>query len=200
VSRIASQSCGFKALTPEETSKLQAAVRTLLASGMSLAISNVKGTVGEGSVQGNFKVELLKAAPVAQAAGGAGEAIELAKLLRSSGEITLTGKAITGEQRAMALDMGVATEVAGGLRAAFEYADGLLKTNGQQVEAGGLRTALATADRRINTLLGVQAAVETPATPPVAEAAPEEGAARPEAGAVVVPSGTPTPRVSARQP
>ena len=59
--------------------------------------------------------------------------------------------------------MGFATEGPGGLKAGFEYADGLLKANGRVFDAGPLQVALSGADRRLNAFLGVPVAVrETP--------------------------------------
>jgi hypothetical protein len=131
-------------------------VRTALTGGLSLGITEVKGSVGDGSLEGFLKVELKKAAQAAVAAAGAEPvAIELANLLTSSGEITVKGNAINAGQRQMAVGMGIATEVPGGLKATFEFADGLFKANGRVFDASAVQVALSTADRRLNTFLGV---------------------------------------------
>jgi hypothetical protein len=98
-----------------------------------------------------------------------------ATLLGASGELVVKGSMVNAQQRQMAVSMGFATEVQGGLKAAFEYSDGLLKANGRAFDAGALQVALATADRRLNTFLGVSMPVrDAPKSAPVAvlEAAP----------------------------
>ena len=180
IQRIGSETCGFKSLKPEEEQKLRAAVRTALTGGLSLGIDGVKGTIGGGSLEGFLKVELKKAAAAVAATTGEPAAIDLAKLLGASGELVVKGNVVNAEQRQMAVGMGFATEVQGGLKAAFEYSEGLLKANGRVFDAGALQVALATADRRLNTFLGVSMPVqEAPNGGPLAalEAAPPADAA-----------------------
>ncbi len=156
IQQIGRESCGFKSIKAEEAQKLRAAVRTALTGGLSLGITEVKGSIGDGSLEGFLKVELKQAAQAAVVAVGAEPvAIELANLLASSGEITVKGNAINAGQRQMAVGMGVATEVPGGLKATFEYADGLFKANGRVFDGSAVQVALSTADRRLNTFLGV---------------------------------------------
>jgi uncharacterized protein YdgA (DUF945 family) len=175
IQRIGSETCGFKSLKPEEEQRLRAAVRTALTGGLSLGIDGVKGTIGDGSLEGFLKVELKKAAAAVAATTGEPAAIDLATLLGASGELVVKGSMVNAQQRQMAVSMGFATEVQGGLKAAFEYSDGLLKANGRAFDAGALQVALATADRRLNTFLGVSMPVrDAPKSAPVAvlEAAP----------------------------
>ena len=161
IQKIGRDSCGFRSIKAEEEQKLRAAVRTALTGGLSLGITEVKGTIGDGSLEGFLKVELKKAAELATVAAGAEPvAIELAKLLGSSGEITVKGNAVSAEQRRMAVETGFATEVPGGLKAAFEYAEGLFKVNGRVFDASAVQVALSTADRRLNTFLGVSMPVQ----------------------------------------
>jgi len=159
IQRISSDSCSFRSLKAEEEQKLRAAVRTLLTGGLALGINGIKGTVGDGSLEGFLKVELKKAGPAAATAAAAADAgavaIDLAALLASSGEITVKGKVVNERQREMAVGLGIATEIPGGLKVAFDYADGVLKANGRVFDAGPLQVALSTADRRLNTFLGV---------------------------------------------
>ena len=46
------------------------------------------------------------------------------------------------------------------VKAAFEYADGLFRVNGRVFDASAVQVALATADRRLNTFLGVSMPVQ----------------------------------------
>jgi hypothetical protein len=186
IQRIGTESCGYRRLKPEDRRNLRAAVRTALTGGLSLDITDVKGSIGDGSLEGFLRVELKKAAPaVALATAGTDPvAIDLANLLVSSGELTLKGDAMKPRQRAMAISMGVATEVPGGLKAAFEYGDGLLKANGRVFDAGPLQVALSGADRGLNAFLGVPAA---------AREAPKAEAGAPSDGA---PAAAPPPRAA----
>jgi hypothetical protein len=174
IQRIGNESCGFRSLKPEEAQTLQAAVRTALTGGLSLGITGIKGAVGDGSLEGALSVELKKASQAVTAAGAAPAAIDLANLLVARGELILKGNAVNAQQRELAVGMGLATEASGGLKAAFEYADGLFKANGRVFDAGPVQVALSGADRRLNSFLGVsQPAREAPA----AGAAPAPGQA-----------------------
>jgi hypothetical protein len=198
IQRIGSETCGFNSLKPEEEQKLRAAVRTVLTGGLSLGIDGVKGTLGDGSLEGFMKVELKKAADAVAATTGEPAAIDLAKLLGASGELVVKGNVVNAEQRQMAVGMGFATEVQGGLKAAFENSDGLLKANGRAFDAGALQVALASADRRLNNFLGVSMPVrEVPEGAPVAvleaeaaaDAAPAVAAPAPLVNAAMVRPG-----------
>ncbi|MCE2945567.1 MAG: DUF945 family protein [bacterium] len=182
IQRIASESCSFRSLKPEEEQKLRASVRTLITGGLALGVTGVKGTIGGGSLEGFLKVELKKA-DAAAAAGAAPVAIDLARLLTSSGEVVIKGNAIKPDQREMAVGTGFATEVPGGLKAAFEYADGVLKANGRVFDAGPLQVALSTADRRLNTFLGVSMPANV--EPKNENLSPEPGPAADAGGAPV---------------
>jgi len=185
IQRISRESCSFRLLKPEEARQLRVAVRTLLTSGLALGVDSIRGTIGEGSLEGFLKVELKKAAPAPAAVAEADAvAVDLSRLLSSRGEIMLKGNAVTAQQREMAVGMGIASAQPGGLKAAFDYADGILKVNGRVFDAGPLQVALSAADRRLNTFLGVALPVERapagalqPAEPaPMADEAPPPAA------------------------
>jgi hypothetical protein len=52
IQKIGQESCGFKSIKAEEAQKLRAAVRTALTGGLSLGITEVKGSIGDGSLEG----------------------------------------------------------------------------------------------------------------------------------------------------
>jgi len=170
ISRIASDTCGMQNMTADEDTRLRQAVRTLLTQGFSMGIPKLAGTVGEGSISGSLNVELMAAK------GGGQGAVELARLLKSSGKLTVKGAVITPDQKQMAVAMGLATEVADGLEATYDYLDGVFKANGRVFDAGHVQTALASADGEINRFLNTP---RLAANQPKAAPAPEPMAQAP---------------------
>lgn len=201
LSTIISDSCGLQALTADEGQKLREAVVTLLTRGFSAGIAQLRGKSAEGSIDGQWTVELQPAKD--------GQ-IHLATQLRSSGRLDLLGKVITDKQRQMALGRGLAVEQDKGLRASYEYADGLLKVNGRTMDAGGFQEALVLADARIAEQLaqwdpgrGVRRAVAAAPAPKTAEpvATPEPApAAAPAAPATPEPAPAAAPAPTAAAP
>jgi Flp pilus assembly protein TadD len=192
ISRVASDSCGLQNLTTDEDSRVRSAVRTLLASGLSMGIPKLAGTVGEGSLDGQLSIDLMATK------GDAGGAVALAKLLKSSGKLTLSGNVLNANQKQMAVAMGVATETPKGLEAAYEYVDGIFKANGRVFDAGKVQTVLASADQEINRFLNTPRLAANKATAPadaplaMPTVAPAEAPAAPaETAPVSAPSSAP---------
>lgn len=163
--QIVGDTCGLEHATADETARLRTALRTLMARGFTLGVPRIAATVSSGSLEGRLQVELKPTA------GGENAPILLAEVLRSSGQITLKGDVVSADQKQMALAMGVATEIPGGLQAGYEYAEGLLKANGRSLDAGSVQLALAQADQGINAFLSSNEAVAL-ALRPAPEAAP----------------------------
>lgn len=188
VGQIFGDTCGLEHATADETAKLRTALRTLMARGFTLGIPRIAGTVGNGSLDGRLQVELKPTA------GGDSAPILLARVLRSNGQITLKGDVVSAEHKQMALALGVATEVPGGLQAGYDYADGLLKANGRSFDAGGVQAALAQADQAINAFLSSNEAVAL-ALRPVPQ---DEAATEPPAGSMAMsPVEAPAPVAAA---
>ncbi len=191
VGQVLGDTCGLERATADETTRLRTALRTLMARGFTLGIPRIAGTVGGGSLEGQLHVELKPTA------GGENAPILLARVLRSQGQLTLKGEVVTAEQKQMAVAMGFATEVPGGLHASYEYAEGLLKANGRSFDAGNVQTALAHADQVLNAFLSSNEAValalhqapdDRPPTEAPAEAPIAATVSAPEPAASMIPT------------
>ncbi|MBQ0934191.1 DUF945 family protein [Ideonella paludis] len=140
ISTLFDASCGLDALTADESKRLGDALNTVLTKGFSMGIPTLKGKAKDGKIDGELLVEV-------QAAKGGKPSLEAQ--LKSSGRLDVGGQALTDEQRKMAVGLGAAVEQGDGLRASFEYADGLLKLNGRSIDASGFQAALRNADQAI---------------------------------------------------
>jgi hypothetical protein len=129
---------------------------------MSIGIPALKGSGEGGQVSASLMVELLPASD---------GKIALEKYLRSSGQLTVTGTLLNPSQIDMALTSGFAEKVPGGVKAAFNYQDGLLKISDKSLDAGMVKNALAQADKAIEGFLRPKAG---PAPAVIEEVADEE--------------------------
>ena len=159
---IGKASCGFRNMTADESQQVRKAVETLMTSGMSIGIPALKGSGEGGQVSASLMVELLPASD---------GKIALEKYLRSSGQLTVTGTLLNPSQIDMALTSGFAEKVPGGVKAAFNYQDGLLKISDKSLDAGMVKNALAQADKAIEGFLRPKAG---PAPAVIEEVADEE--------------------------
>ncbi|WP_287365650.1 DUF945 family protein [Thauera sp.] len=157
IAQVFSETCGLQHLTTDEDSRFRTAVRTLITQGFSVGISKLAGSIGKGSIQGQFMLEAGKA-------GNPSAPIELARALRSSGELVVKGDALTSDHKEMALALGLFEQLPDTLKASFEYTDGLLRTNGRVLDAGDVQNGLRFADTAINTFLDAPLTVEASAT------------------------------------
>jgi len=187
-----SASCGLQAMTANEGKAVRDAVQRLLTRGFSAGIGQLSGRSGEGAIDGQWSVELQPAR---------GAQIRLAEQLRSSGRLDVGAGLLTPEQRQTLLAMGFAVENAAGLRASYDYADGLLKVNGRTLDAGGFQQTLAEADTRIAAQLaawGDTRVAQAPKPAPMIEETEDE---EPEApAAVATAASTAAPAVAAAAP
>jgi len=161
---LSGKSCNFRNLTKEEELLMRTATRNLLTAGFSAGIPKLSGAIDGGSLEGHMMVELLKSA---------GPDIKLASTLKSSGELAVIGKAITAEEKKMAVSFGIATETALGLKASFDYANGVLKVNGRAFDATLAEKSLSEIDKGINDFLSGKAKTVEP-VPVAPEEAPAE--------------------------
>jgi Flp pilus assembly protein TadD/uncharacterized protein YdgA (DUF945 family) len=194
IGKILGEACSLDNTTADEQKRLRDAVRTLVSQGFSLGIEKLAGKVGDGAVDGQLMVQLQ--------AGAANAPVALARLLKASGQLTLTGAAVKPEQKDFLLGMGVAEAVPNGLRASFSYADGLLKANGRAFDGGQAQVALAQADRQINSFLAgdTRMAAKGAARPAPAEAGQDEDKAPPAAAVTVAAAPAQAPQPPAEAP
>lgn len=138
---VLGSSCGIETLTRDESAKVRQAVQTLLASGMNGGITKLSGKGKQGAIDGKFTLDL--------AAVGAGQAISFARQLSSSGELAVQGDLLPPTPRQIALNSGLAREIANGLQSSFAFEKGLLKVNGKAFDASGVQNALASLDTAV---------------------------------------------------
>ena len=73
--------------------------------------------------------------------------------LTSKGELTLTGKDMQAQQKKTLISLGFAKEVPNGIRASYDYANGVLKLNDKVSNAALLDTMLHNIDQQIRSFL-----------------------------------------------
>lgn len=168
MSTVFSASCGLKSATADEQERFRKAFNTLMVRGFSVGIPKLAAKAAEGSIDGRW---LLTLAPAR------GQAPSLAEQLKSSGQIDVRGSALKPEQRDFAVAMGIAVEHEQGLRASYDYSDGLLKVNGRTLDAAQVKTALQGADLQMQVALsgplGVPAVAQAPVPVPAQAPSPE---------------------------
>ncbi|MEY4211606.1 MAG: hypothetical protein RLZ92_1987 [Pseudomonadota bacterium] len=144
----------FQNLTAEEQTQYRAALRQLIAQGVTMGISKLSGTVTNGGetsqIDGNLIVNIRPNSDANQAN------IQLAKLLESSGQLIFNGKAIDAGQKQQIVQMGFARATPEGLKADYEYSAGILKTNGRIIDDSFLQEQLINVDNQINDFLSGQ--------------------------------------------
>ena len=172
---LSGQSCGFRNLTLDEKERARVATRGVLMQGFSAGIAKVTGTVDGGSLNGKWLLELGKSA---------GPELALATALKSTGELTLTGKAVSAEEKKTAVSYGLATETPLGLKATLNYSDGILKLNNQVFDATLFLNAVSAMEKEINDFLSGKV---KPKAPAAALPAAEENQAPTEEGGEVDP-------------
>ncbi len=189
LSRLVGDTCGFQNMTADEEQSFRKALRTLLVQGFSIGVPKLAGTVGNGSLEGRLTLEARKAASPTGP-------ISLASMFRSSGELLVRGEALAGDKKQQALALGFTQHKDGSLKGRFEYADGILRTNGRVFDGSAVLAGLGSADQAINAFLdgGSPLARRAPAAvPPMPQPVQEEEEA-PEvaaAPAVAVPVAAP---------
>lgn len=141
---LAQATCDFRNLTRQEKDILQQHVRTLLFEGFSIGISRLAGSVDGDQLAGKWQMILAKTQ---------GDHFSLQSVLSSQGELSLSGKNIPLQQKNTIIALGLATATPEGMRASYEFAQGILKVNGKLSHAAWLDTLLNHLDEEIRSLL-----------------------------------------------
>lgn len=184
LAEIARESKSFRNLTQEENKRYRKAVKQAINRGFSTGITKLSGSVGNAEQQSGLNGQLtIEVKPNADPDAD----IQLAKMLQSSGQVSVTGNAIGEEQKNQWLEMGVAKAGADGIQAGFDYSAGILKTNDRIVEEPWLQQTLAETDAQINRFLNEAdsaapaAGLEHVIDSPTEAAAGDSAAAQPQA-------------------
>jgi uncharacterized protein YecT (DUF1311 family) len=137
-------------LTVEEDQKLRSAIRELINQGLTVSLAKLAGTVKSAadtsSIEGNLKI-------VINPNSAKDQAIQLAKVLESSGQVLFKGNVLGEEQKIQLTQMGTAVLTPEGLKASYEYSAGILKTNERVFEQQDVSAALLSFDNYINEFL-----------------------------------------------
>lgn len=147
---LSEDSASIQNLTVEEDQKYRAALRELINQGLSVSLTKLAGTVKNAadtsSIDGNFKI-------VIKPNSAKNQAIQLATVLESSGQIILKGNVLGDEQKNQLTQLGSAVSTPDGLKASYEYSAGILKTNERIFDQQTVQAALISADTYINAFL-----------------------------------------------
>jgi len=141
---LAQRTCNFQNLTQQEQGKLRDSFQKLLFEGFSVGISRLAGTVDGGELDGKWLMTLAKTQ---------GNEFSLMSVLSSEGELTLTGKDIKPQQKKTLISLGFAIATPDGVRASYDFANGILKVNGRVSDAVLVDTALQNMDQQIRSFL-----------------------------------------------
>jgi uncharacterized protein YdgA (DUF945 family) len=141
---LAQRTCNFQNLTQQEQGKLRDSFQKLLFEGFSVGISRLAGTVDGGELDGKWLTKLAKTQ---------GNEFSLMSVLSSEGELTLTGKDIKPQQKKTLISLGFAIATPDGVRASYDFANGILKVNGRVSDAVLVDTALQNMDQQIRSFL-----------------------------------------------
>jgi uncharacterized protein YecT (DUF1311 family) len=147
---LSEDSSSIQNLTVEEDQKYRAAIRELVNQGLSVSLTKLAGTVKNAAdtsaIDGNFKI-------VIKPNSAKDQAIQLAKVLESSGQVILKGNVLGDEEKNQLTQIGTAVSTPDGLKASYEYSAGILKTNERIFDQQTVQAALISADNYINGFL-----------------------------------------------
>lgn len=159
---IAKQTKSLQNLTLEDNKRYRTALKQVLNQGFSTGITKLSGTIGNAAAKSALNGQIvIDLKPNGNPQGN----IELAKMLRSSGQVSFTGNALDQTQLTQLVQMGFAKATPEGLQAAYDYSAGILKANDRIIDEPQIQQTLMSADSEINNFLNE----------PQAGAAPEPG-------------------------
>ncbi|WP_153160203.1 DUF945 family protein [Zoogloea sp. 1C4] len=192
ISRLFGDTCGLQNMTADEDETFRKALRTLMTQGFSFGIPKLAGTVGQGSLDGKLMVEARKSM-------SASAPISLANMLKASGEMVLKGKVLDAGKLQTMQAMGFTQGPDGSLKGSFEYAEGVLRTNGRIFDGSAMQASLGGADQVLNAFLDKPKLARNAAPAPslqapapiIADEEPEVAEAQPAAPAAPAPVAAP---------
>ena len=140
-------SCGFQQMTADEQSRTRQALGSMLARGMKVGLRKLALTTEDGSIDGRIEVEMTPSKD---------DTPSLVKQLRSSGEVSLSLKRLSNEQREAILGLGFEQSQDNALKASFEISSAALTVNGKPqrgVDIAMLVEGLHSADLSLASML-----------------------------------------------
>ena len=122
LNQVFRSSCGFQQMTADEQSRAKQAVGRMLARGMKIGLQKLALATEDGAVEGRLEVEMTPST---------NDTPSLVKQLRSTGDIAVSLKRLSNEQRQAMLELGFQQSQDSTLKASFEITSDALKVNGK---------------------------------------------------------------------
>ena len=144
---VLSATCGLRSLTPGQREKMRDAVQALLVSGVSVGITKLQARTRDGSLDADVALTVAPAKA---------RELQLAEQLSSQGSIQIRGGLMPPDQKEFAVSSGYATALPDGVKAGFDYRDGVLKFNQKTADSALLNLGLQRLDMWLNAFFSGQ--------------------------------------------
>ncbi len=147
LNQIFRSSCGFQQMTADEQSRTRQALSRILSRGMKVGLQKLALATEDGSIDGRIELEMTPSKD---------ERPSLVKQLRSTGDIAVSLKRLSNEQRQAMLDLGFQQAQDSTLKASFEITSDALKVNGkpqQGIDIATMAEGLHGADLALASML-----------------------------------------------
>jgi hypothetical protein len=131
LNQVFRSSCGFQQMTADEQSRTRQALSRILSRGMKVGLQKLALATEDGSIDGRIELEMTPSKD---------ERPSLVKQLRSAGDIAVSLKRLSNEQRQAMLDWGFQQAQDSTLKASFEITSAALKVNGKQQQGIDIAT------------------------------------------------------------
>jgi hypothetical protein len=140
---VLSATCGLRSLTPGQREKMRDAVQALLVSGVSVGITKLQARTRDGSLDADVALTVAPAKA---------RELQLAEQLSSQGSIQIRGGLMPPDQK----EFAVSSALPDGVKAGFDYRDGVLKFNQKTADSALLNLGLQRLDRWLNAFFSGQ--------------------------------------------
>lgn len=147
LNQVFRSSCGFQQMTADEQSRTKQAVSRMLARGLKIGLQKLALATEDGAIEGRLEVEMTPST---------NDTPSLVKQLRSTGDIAVSLKRLSNEQRQAMLELGFQQAQDSTLKASFEITSDVLKVNGkpqQGIDIATMVEGLRGADLALASML-----------------------------------------------
>jgi hypothetical protein len=158
LNQVFRSSCGFQQMTADEQSRTKQALSRILSRGMKVGLQKLALATEDGSIDGRIELEMTPSKD---------ERPSLLKQLRSTGDIAVSLKRLSNEQRQALLDLGFQKAQDSALKASFEITSAALKVNGklqQGIDIATMVEGLHGADLALASMLNTGSPSNAPGT------------------------------------